>query len=157
MFPLDHRGEFTRSKVTINDPENFSGDFFERATGALAAVGARDISVNGHRISFTGGMFRFVWNWNILIQIGYGYVDLTETDDSFVISYYASFREMLVIVSMLVLIFGVDLFVSDKMPLAGKLGLLSFAWIFLFGGNWVIAIARFPSFVNNMLWAGDRI
>jgi hypothetical protein len=157
MFPLDHRGEFTRSKLTIRDPEEFSADFFVRSGRALAEVSARDISVNERRISFTGGMFRFVLNWNILIQIGYGHVDLNETDDSFEVSYYVSFRQMLVIVSLLVLFLGVLLFLSDHMPLAGALGLMAFAWVFLFGANWAIAMARFPSFVNSMLWGGDRI
>ena len=157
MFPLDHRGEFTRSKITIPNAEAFPVDFITRATRALEAVNARDVCVDRQRISFTGGMFRFVLNWNILIQIGHGYVDLNETEDSFVVSYYASFRQMFVIVSLLVLIFAIDLFVNDRMPLAGKLALLAFAWVVLFGGNWVIAMARFPSFVNSMLWGGDRI
>jgi len=157
MFPLDHRREFTRSKLTIPKPEDFPTDFITRATRALKAVSARNISVGGRRTSFTGGMFRFVLNWNILIQIGYGYIDLNETEDSFVVSYYASFRQMFVIVSVLVLVFGIDLFVNDRMPLAGKLGLMAFAWVFIFGGNWIIAMFRFPSFVNSMLWGGDRI
>ena len=157
MFPLDHRGEFTRSKLTIREPDSYSADFFVRATRALAAVSARDVSVNDHRISFTGGMFRFVWNWNILIQVGYGHVDLRETDDSFVVSYYASFRQMLVIVSLLVLFLGLSLLMRDHMPLAGTLGIMALAWLFLFGLNWTVAMVQFPSFVNSMLWGGDRI
>ena len=157
MFPLDHRGEFTRSKLTMRDPENFSADFFVRATRALVAARARDISVNGSRISFTGGMFRFVFNWNILIQIGYGHIDLRETEDAFVVSYYASFRQMAIVVSLLVLFLGVTVFMRDHMSLVGTLAVMAFAWLFLFGANWAVGMVQFPSFVNSMLRGGDRI
>jgi len=157
MFPLDHRGEFTRSKLTIPEPEKYSADFFMRATHALTAVSAQNISVNDRKISFTGGMFRFVWNWNVLIQIGYGYVILRETDDAFVICYYASFRQMFVILSLLVSFFGLNLFMRDHFPLAETLGAMAFVWLFLFGVNLAIAMVQFPSFVKSMLWGGGRI
>ena len=132
MFPLDRRGEFKRSKLTIQNVEAFPREFFARATHVLQSVAARNISIDGRRINFTGGMLRFVWNWNVLIQIGYGHIDLTETDDSFVISYYASFREMLFMVSALVCPFGVDLFFNNVggMRLAGKLALVTFLGYF---------------------------
>jgi hypothetical protein len=157
MFPLDHRGEFTRSKLTMRDPENFSADFLLRATRALVAARARDISVNGLRISFNGGMFRFVLNWNILIQIGYGHIDLSETEDAYVVSYYASFRQMVLIVSLLVLFLGVTVFMRDHMSLLGTLAVMAFAWLFLFGANWAVGMVQFPSLVKSMLWGGDRI
>jgi hypothetical protein len=157
MFPLDHRGEFARSKLTIREPEKYSADFFVRATRALVAASARDISVEGRRISFTGGMLRFVWSWNILNQIGYGQVDLSETPDSFVVSYYASFRQMLAIVSLLVLFMGASVYLREHTPLAGTLALMAFFWVFLFGVNWAVAMVQFPSLVKSMLWGGDRV
>jgi hypothetical protein len=157
MFPLDYRGELSRSKLTVSEPDKFPADFLLRSTRVLQQVRARDITIDGQRISFIGGVFRFVWNWNILEPIGYGHIDLNETDDSFVVSYYVSFRQLFVIASALVLIFGLDLFRNDHMPVGAKLGFIVFAWFFLVGGNWLIAMVRFPSFVNSMLWGGDRI
>jgi hypothetical protein len=160
MFPLDHYGEFSRSKTSIPDVDYFRTDFFVRAKRALEAARAQDISITNNRIAFTGGAFRLVWNWNILVQIGYGYVELREDDSSFVLSYYASFRQLFVLVSAgLFLVFGIALFSDsgDELSIAGKLALLVFVWLFLFGGNLVVAMIRFPSFVESMLWGGDRI
>src|ERR1051326_4449791 len=98
MFLLDHRGEFSRSKATVLDVNRFRNDFFLRASRALRDVRAENIIITDNRIAFTGGAFRWVWNWNLLIPIGYGYVELHDKEDSFVVSYYASFRQMFVIV-----------------------------------------------------------
>jgi hypothetical protein len=45
----------------------------------LRDVKARAIEIEGSHVAFTGGMFRLVSNWNVLVPFGYGdlTVDLT--------------------------------------------------------------------------------
>ena len=160
MFPLDHKGELIRSKSTIPNVNDFRELFFRRASNALLDASANNVQVDENRVSFTGGLFRLVWSWNVLNQIGYGYVELHESEDSFKVTYYASFRQMFVVISVMVfLFFGVALFSDkgDELSVIGKLAILVFAWLWLFGGNWFVAMARFPTFVSSLLWANERI
>jgi hypothetical protein len=161
MFPIDHRGELTRSKATIPNAQEFKHDFQIRAVRALESCRARNVTIQNNRVSFTAGIFRFVANLNILNSIDYGYVDINEADDRFVISYYISFRQLLVLISALVIIrFGGFMFVNDtrgELPLLTKLLVLVLAWLVLFGLNWLSGIMQFPSLVNIMVWGGGRV
>src|SRR4051812_28694859 len=113
MFTLDHRGEFRRSKSTIPDPQHFVSDFERRAVQALRSCRARNIAVQNGRISFTAGIFRLVTNLNILNSVGYGQVEIGETANDFVVSYYISFRQMAVSIALVVTVFfGGTMFVN---------------------------------------------
>jgi NADH:ubiquinone oxidoreductase subunit H len=161
MFPLDHCGEFRRSKSTIPDSQHFVSDFERRAVQALQACRGRNIAVQNGRVSFTAGIFRLVTNLNILNSVGYGHVEIGETANDFVVSYYISFRQMAVSIALVVIIFfGGFMFVNDskgELPLLAKLAIIVGAWIFLFGVNWISGIIQVPSLVKSMLWGGDRI
>lgn len=46
----------------------------------LEKVRARNIEIIGNRITFTGGLFRFVTNWNFLVPITRGEIRIDRTN-----------------------------------------------------------------------------
>jgi hypothetical protein len=153
MFPLNDYGELKRSRVTVTGPEDFKQQFLFRASDELKKVKARNVEIQGDRISFNGGMFRAVSNWNILTQIDYGYLEIKEAEDEFIITYFISFGVLFICACALVVCLGGILFIQNTpLSLAGWLALLVLAWLWLFGVNWLVAIARFPPFVERILW-----
>src|SRR5713226_3498439 len=78
---------------------NFDGDV-DLATlpahlaNCLRRLDAREVEVDQNRVSFTGGMFRFVSNWNVLVPFGFG--DLTVDSSARHIRYRLSFRQLVI-------------------------------------------------------------
>ena len=58
----------------------------------LRLVQARNVQVEGYRVTFTGGMFRLVNNWNVLVPFGFG--ELTVDPERHEIQYAVSFRQL---------------------------------------------------------------
>jgi len=68
MFPMSITGEFKISRLQDEDVNLV----LNRVEQELAAVRATNVSRTANRITFKGGIFRFVSNWNLLVPIGYG-------------------------------------------------------------------------------------
>lgn len=99
------------------------------------------LSVKDGVLSFRAGVFRFVNNWNDLVSIGSGEIRLSQRGERVLIHYRISFVQMFIIVSVMVgLIFG---FVAQA-----PLGFIVVGWLWLFGGNYLITLYRFPRFLR---------
>lgn len=74
----------------------------EASSAALSAhlanrlhdVSAKEVSVEGNSVSFVGGVFRFVTNWNVLVPFGFG--DLTIDSANCEVSFRLSYRQLVV-------------------------------------------------------------
>ncbi|HKP48122.1 MAG TPA: hypothetical protein VJT50_16090 [Pyrinomonadaceae bacterium] len=146
--------------MSVSDPESYTPEFFSRAARALDAWHARNITIAANRISFTGGIFRLVTNLNPLVPISSGHIEITQTDDEFVVFYEISFAEMLVIDSVMFLLFAGYILFSPNAPAMPVGALVIFSvlgWLFLFGLNWLLGVVQFSSLVKSMVRGGERI
>jgi len=110
------------------------------------------ISVSDRRIDFTGGAFRYVTGWNLLVPIGSGIITFHETARGVEVRYHISFLQMFVGVTLMVaLMFGILPVLSWGSTARVPFALLGLMWLWLFGANYVIIIFRFPSALRRAL------
>lgn len=96
-FPVDDRGE-----VWWRPKELHRAHLQHEVLHALSIAlgeGRGTASVQDTTVSFTGGLFRFVGNVNILVPITHENLEVTLVDDTVVVAYYLSFRNYLVLTS----------------------------------------------------------
>jgi hypothetical protein len=132
--------------------------------GAMSAVEAMlhrakasRIALDDHRIEFTAGVFRLVTSWNLLGAMNSGTVAFRQLERGVEVRYRLSFMQMFVIVSVMVLFFfGVYPVMSMGPQARVPLPALAFAWFWIFGGNYVITIFRFPSAMRSALSHATR-
>lgn len=119
---------------------------------ALEKEKARSMHQAGNRIEFRGGIFRLVMNWNQLVSISSGEIEVFSTGKIVTLAYHIRFTEMLILVSA-----GVIGFLCPAVWRAPNLNvleasaMLAFAWLWLFGGNVAITYYRFPKFLRRAL------
>ena len=118
----------------------------------LRDVKASRIFVGEPQIDFTVRSFRLVTNWNLLVSIDSGRITFRPHDDGVELRYRISFIRMLIIVTaMVVAVFGFFPVMSWGPQSRVPLPMLLFAWCWLFGGNYVITVSRFPSALRSAL------
>ena len=120
----------------------------------LKLVKAHDIVRHNNQLSFTGRILNFGSNWNILTQIDKGFIKVSPSADGIVILYKISFRVLLVLVSLLLVVGLGSIFASKGgavFSLTGKIAVSIVAWLWLFGMNWLIAVIRFPAFIERVV------
>lgn len=150
-FPLDYRGEITGGGQTGLSSEQFQQHFVSRMAAALEdAEGAA--TVDGNRVSFTGGLFRSGSRWNILVPITKGYIEVRPANGGFVVSYSLNFKQLFVTTSVL-FVFGFTVSADASAPVAFRVGFPLVAWLWLFGMNILITLARFPAFISRVLYS----
>jgi hypothetical protein len=99
------------------------------------------LRLNDGVLTYRAGVFRFVNNWNHLVSIGSGEIRFSQQGELVLIHYRISFVQMFIIVSVMVgLVFG---FVAQA-----PLGSIVLGWLWLFGGNYLITLYRFPRFLR---------
>jgi len=108
---------------------------------------ARDIRRVGTKLSFRGGVFRLVSNWNVLVPAGSGEIEILPGTPVRV-RYHFSCIQMLVLVSLIVLAIGASTISSHPSDLTSYLIPL-LAWLWLFGMNYLVASARLPALVRR--------
>ena len=67
--------------------------------GCLRSVDADDVRVRDQRVTFRGGIFRFVTNWNILVAFGFG--DLTVDSETCKVRYCLSYRQLIIFTAIM--------------------------------------------------------
>lgn len=96
-------------------------------------------------------MFRFLSNWNILTQIDRGYIEAVPASGGLLISYYFSFRHLLI--ASLCAAGAVGALLSSRGGLSPMLiaELMGGVWVLTFGLNWLTATVRFTIFIERVL------
>jgi hypothetical protein len=118
---------------------------------SLKNVKAINIHNDRNHITFSGGILRFVMNWNILVAVSSGKITVDKGNDKLCLKYSLKFTEMFIIVTAAVLGFlGPVIWQASNLTFSAKVGILAVAWSWLFGGNYFITIFRFPNFIKKM-------
>jgi len=119
----------------------------------LRRMDARAVEVNENHVSFTGGIFRLVGNWNVLVPFGFG--DLTVDSDAHHIRYRVSFRQLVIGTTVIVGIMGGFIWYESR----SWQGLLFIAvgWMWIVGGNCALGISRFESFLRRVIATAPRL
>lgn len=144
-FPISLTGTVAVRDLTVEEA-------IERLEGALAQARARALRREDRAVQFRGGVFRLVSGWNILGPISNGVLEVAPSANGVSVIYRVTFGQMLVVVTLMVGAFlGPLVMVSPNTSGAGGLGILSVAWLWLFGGNFVLTRWRLPAFLVRSL------
>jgi hypothetical protein len=155
MFPTSIEGRFALPSST---PEQ-ADDIASRIVVELRQVRATDIQREGSSITFGGGMFRRVGNWNLLVPVGHGVIEVHAGVDAEVRFRFSCVQALVITTLMVAFVVAIMNFGSSTdLPIAFRLGAPAFMWLWLFGMNYAIAAARLPRFVRRAASAngGER-
>jgi hypothetical protein len=115
----------------------------------LQNVDADSVRVTENRVTFEGGIFRFVTSWNVLAAFGFG--DLTVDSEAQEVRYRLSYRQLVIFIAVsIVVLAGILLVVANFSSSSLSPSLL---WIPV-GGiaatflNLAVRISNFTSFLR---------
>jgi hypothetical protein len=108
---------------------------------------ANSVQINGHTILFTGGIFRLVSNWNVLVPFGCGSVSVDPTER--VVNYYLSNRQLITVVTPVAALPAILIWLQ-KHSTTG-IALAALFWTWLVGGNILLGRVRFRSFLKRAI------
>jgi len=147
MFSLTKTG--TLSLGVNTDATVLPLHFAECLRGVLAS----NVEIRGNCVAFTGGVFRLVSNWNVLVPFGSG--DTTIHDNTREVTYRVSVRQLVWGVTGM-LVVGMLFMLMSSAPWQVFL-FIPLMWLWLVGGNVVIWIARFKGFVGRAIATAPRL
>lgn len=124
--------------------------------GCLRNVDADVVEVRGNRVTFKGGMFRFVTNWNVLVPFGFGALAInSETRE---IRYCLSYRQLIIFsTTVAVVAAALVLTFSGLRGLSGGMLALPLMWFFAVFINLTIGISRFESLLSSAIATAPRM
>ena len=144
-FPTSLSGAVAVDHVTVEQA-------IDRLERALAQAKAVAIRRDDTAVRFRGGVFRLVSSSNILGPISNGVLEVSPSANGVSVRYRVTFTQLLVIVTLMVGAFlGPFVMTELNIPRAGGLAILAVAWLWLFGGNFVLTRLRFPAFLVRSL------
>jgi hypothetical protein len=147
MFPTGFRGEF---EVVAVEYEAINV-LLLRVERELRAARALNVCRRGNKVSFRGGIFRLVSNWNVLVPVGSGEIEVVPGNPA-AVRYRFSCVEMLTFVTVVASALGVFLFTIAGISVAAFIFPI-FIWFSMFGLNFLIASERLPAFVRKAVRA----
>jgi hypothetical protein len=110
---------------------------------------ASAVDVTACQVSFKGGIFRLVSNWNVLVPFGSG--SLTVDPVARIVSYRLDITQLVTIVSAVTAL-GVILSWLNKHSLTLlPVAVAGFFWAWFVGGNLAIGYPRFRRFLRRAL------
>jgi hypothetical protein len=118
----------------------------------LARVHAREVRVDSNSISFSGGLFRFVSNWNVLVQFGTGELKVETRVRR--VGYRVSVRQLVFVSTALCALVSIPVIASCSWS---GMAIVSFLWLWLVGGNLAIGVPRFRSFIRHCIESAPRL
>lgn len=114
----------------------------------LRSVNAASIRVSANTVSFTGGLFRGVNNWNVLIPFGRG--ELITDEAKHEIHYRLDIRQLVYTVGIMFAFASVMMFsvIRDN---PAMLLLFALGCLWLIGGNLLMGLPRFKQFLRDAI------
>jgi hypothetical protein len=110
---------------------------------------AKNVETTNNRITFTGGVFRPVSNWNVLVPITPGEIEID--GERHCIYYNIRFSQLIIIGSFMVAFIVAAFAVSSGAPKTVLILGLPFIWFWLVGMNLIIDIPRFNRFIIRII------
>jgi hypothetical protein len=125
--------------------------FLSKMSEELRRAGLQRVFVLGNRISFGGGTPQYLSRRNVFTTLDEGEIEVVSKEERLVISYYLSFRGLLIVASLGVTVVAGLLFLTDFVPLWGALSLMVGGWLLIVGGNYLMLVLEFPSLIESVL------
>ena len=145
-----------RSTVRFSNPRSLGSPMLiDEFVCQLEKLRAKDIQAERDCVSFKGGCFRFVTGMNLLVPICRGLITIKEKGDILRVTYKLSFYEMLLVASPMVVFLALFTY-GHSHSVPGAICFAGFAFSFLAGGNILIAITRFQTWVRKCWKAVDK-
>ena len=129
-----------------------SGALPAHLAACLARVHAREIQVDSNLISFSGGLFRFVGNWNVLVQFDTG--ELSVDPHKRCVDYRVSVRQLVIVGTALCTLVTIVMVASSNWAGTAIVPLL---WLWLVGVNLAIGVPRFRGFIRRCIESAPRL
>ncbi len=139
MFPFKVR--YDRTIRAFIDPEKFS-ELLDFSGNLLSKEGADYFSREGNRLKFENRLFKLTWNWELMVPIGAGFVEIKEGQNNNIKIRYSI---TLTRVWALSVIAAFIIWISNK-DIIWSLVAIGF----LGGLNWIIAVIRHWVFFYEM-------
>lgn len=142
------------SEVTAPLPENCVFDdsgIVQAYREELQRLKAKDIESGSDFISFKGSTFRFVFNWNLLVPISKGVLKISKEGANVSVRYYIEYTDLLILSTLIVLLMGGIFMLASGADVKEGLLFVVASWLWLFGGNLIITMFRFPAFIRKTL------
>jgi hypothetical protein len=147
MLPASWSGHVALAPAVGGEPEVV----LDRLVAALLEQKAKGLQRKAGSVTFTGGVLRLVWSWNILVPISEGRVEAVRGPRGVELHYRIAFTEVVVIGTFFVglaacfMNFGPgpdDWVVRFIVPVV--------MWLFVVGGNVALALVEFPTFLRRV-------
>lgn len=124
-FPFSYT---SKVEVQFDNVNHTPDNLLSNIISALKKVKVRNIQADQNCVSFSGGIFRFVINWNILVAVSRGEIVVDKINDKLLLNYHLRFTEMLVIVTAAVVGFlGPVIWQSSNLTFTPKIMILAFS------------------------------
>lgn len=143
MFPANIEGEFRIGDIDAEEAERRLTAFEEWLRGAKAT----DIEREGDTVTFRAGIFRWVSNWNPLVPIGWGRVELSRAEG--VLRYDFSCRQLLVLISVWAVVGAAGCALAGFWTGSPLVAPIMGVW--LFGMNYLMASWRLSKVLREKL------
>ena len=143
-FPLSAQGAIEVPLTRAEDAERL----IKALETALRNESASEMSRHANELTFRGGIFRLVSNWNQLVAITSGLVRFSFSADHARIEYRITFTQMLALVPAMLAFFCLPALSAPRFEFPPwPFFVLIAAW--LFGGNYFMTRYRFPRFLRR--------
>jgi hypothetical protein len=110
------------------------------------------VLIDGGRISFTGGVFRLVSNWNVLVPFGRGVLEVNPAAG--VVRYRLDTRQLMTIASVFIALAITTCWIDTGTPVV--LVMAPLLWLLVVGGILGIGLSRFSDFLRHSLDTAPR-
>jgi hypothetical protein len=147
MFPISIKD----SIVIPLDTTTSTQDILEALRKKIESLEPHILTVEGNTLRFETRLFDRMGNYNLLRPISEGQISVNLSTGVAVIDFKLSFEDMVGAVSVLVAIMAIPVFNAPNLDMLGESLILTAAWLWLFGGNFIITAIRFPRFIHRAL------
>jgi hypothetical protein len=151
-FPLDYHGEIKWKGNAEEDPEQIQERFLKNINVELHRNNGNNIRYIDNIITFSGGIRWLRSNYNATAYITTGFVEITQADDGFLISYYLNFLQIFVLncISTFICFFLFLIFIFAAKP-PFFVVIVALAWIILMGS--LIPCMGYPNAILRFIMA----
>lgn len=130
-----------------NDPEKLASHLAD----CLHDADAKSVDLADGKVTFKGGGFRLVSNWNVLVPFGFG--ELRVDPITRQVYYRLSARQLVAIGTVFVGLMTIFTLMSRAWQPAI---FMPFMWLWIVGGNLAIGVFRFERFVRRSIESAPR-
>jgi hypothetical protein len=138
----------TAGQVTIPAGVNTSA-LLAHLVDCLRDVNAKEVRAEGNSVSFVGGIFRFVTNWNVLVSFGFG--DLTVDSAKCEVSFRLNYRQLVICTGIMFLVVVAGLLFVGLPPASWLILAAPFIYLVAVTSNIAVGVLHFRYFLRRSI------